>query len=162
MKPFLTFARWLHHLTLGLAFLALFLCLCGQAMVVLLRYGFSFGFPWLSDMASWSFAAFVMLAIPVALAADGHVRIDIFRERQTGRQRIMTDYWATCLLLVPLACVIVETTWPQAVAAYAGSETSLQAGGLPGHWAIRLLPAIAFILAVVQAVARFAASRNDE
>ena len=147
------FNRFTWSLSFRLAFMALAVCLAAQTLAVGLRYGFSTGIPWLSDLAAWSFAALVMFAIPVATGLDGHVRIDIFRESQTSRTRLWADRLATCLLLLPMAGIVVITGFPQFVSAFTGGEASLQAGGLPGHWIVRFLPLAGFCLAVVQALA---------
>ncbi|MEZ5871557.1 MAG: TRAP transporter small permease subunit [Nitratireductor sp.] len=154
MTKLAPFVRLVRFLILSLAFLGLAVCLGAQVVVVVMRYGFSSGIPWLSDLAGWSFATLVMLAIPVALTLDGHVRIDIFRERQAAGARFRTDAIATLLLFVPMAAAIVITCFPQFLAAFVQGEASSQAGGLPGHWIVRFLPIAGFALAVVMALAQ--------
>lgn len=144
----------LHRLTVLACVALLAVALAGQGVTVVLRYGFDTGYLWLQDLSLWSFAALAMLAIPVAVALDAHVRVDLLRERMRPERRRRLDLWATILLMFPLFGALAWLAWPQAVAAWRIGEASPQIGGLAGFWLVRFVPVAAALLALVQAAAR--------
>ena len=56
-----------------------------------------------NDFGQVIFAAFFMLGIPFAMRHDAHVRVDIFYQRLTVRQRAAIDLAGTALFLTALA-----------------------------------------------------------
>lgn len=157
----LSFAGTLHRLTVGACFVLLASSLGAQLATVVLRYGFDTGFLWLQDLALWCFSALAILAIPAGIAWDAHVRVDLIREHMAHGARWRIDVLAIILLLGPLFAVLVWLTLPEAVHSLRIGESSPQIGGLPGYWAIRFVPVLAAILALVQGAARIAARDAD-
>lgn len=76
-----------------------------------------------------------------------------------ARRRV--DRLATLFLLVPLFAVLAWLTVPEAVGSFRVGETSPQIGGLPGYWAVRFVPILAAVLALVQGIARVAGPQTD-
>jgi TRAP-type mannitol/chloroaromatic compound transport system permease small subunit len=146
----------LHRLTLVLCVGLLAVSLASQLVTVVLRYGFSRGYLWLQDLSLWSFSAMLMLAIPVALALDAHVRVDVLREAMTRKGRDWLDRFAIVFLLAPLFGLIGWLTLPEAVGAWQSGESSPQIGGLAGYWIVRWVPVIAAVLTLIQGAARLA------
>lgn len=143
----------LHRLTLSACSLLLAVALGAELAGVVLRYGFGGGALWLQDLALWCFSALALLAIPVAIGLDAHVRVDLFRERMRPSLRARFDRLAILLLLFPLFGLLAWLTWPQAVAAWRIGETSQQIGGLAGYWLVRFVPAVAGALSLLQGAA---------
>jgi len=59
-----------------------------------------------NDFGQVIFAAFFMLGIPFAMRHDGHVRVDIFYQRLTARQRAAIDLAGTVLFLLPWLALV--------------------------------------------------------
>lgn len=59
-----------------------------------------------NDFGQVIFAAFFMLGIPFAMRHDAHVRVDIFYQRLTIRQRAAIDLIGTVLLLLPWLAIV--------------------------------------------------------
>lgn len=140
----------LHRLT-GL--LCIFL-LCGMVIseiaIVLLRYVYGIGFLQLQDFAAYSFAALVVLGIPYALADDAHVRVDVFREKQSAATRLAVDRAAVILFLMPVFMLTLTSVWPDILYSWSISEGSRETGGLPGLYLVKSALPLACILMVYQ------------
>jgi TRAP-type mannitol/chloroaromatic compound transport system permease small subunit len=59
-----------------------------------------------NDFGQVIFAAFFMLGIPFAMRHDAHVRVDIFYQRLTTRQRAAIDLIGTVLFLLPWLALV--------------------------------------------------------
>ncbi len=156
-RVLLAAAAWAHRATLAACLLALALAGSAQLASVVLRYGFGLGYLWLNDLAAWSFATLIILSLPVALALDANVRVDILRARQGARGRAAFDRLAIALLLAPLFVLLLWALLPQIAMSWRIGESSGQIGGLPFYFLIRSLPALAAGLMLLQGAARFVA-----
>ncbi|MFZ9125444.1 MAG: TRAP transporter small permease subunit [Steroidobacteraceae bacterium] len=130
------------------AWLTVALAFTGLAVVVL-RYGFDQGFVWMQELLVWFHAAVFMLGAAYALRHDAHVRVDVFRQRMTVRQRAWVDLLGTLLLLWPTCAVIAWFSIPYVAGSWDIGERSREAGGLPALWLLKgMIPALAVLLAV--------------
>lgn len=105
----------------------------------------------LLEIQWWLFAAVFLLAAPWALVSDEHIRVDIVNSRLSKRKRNIIELVGHALFLLPVAALIVWTSWFFFTASYAQSEQSPNAGGLP-LWPIKALIPVAFGLLFVQGV----------
>ncbi len=139
------------------ACLALLLVLAvSQLSSVFLRYFMGQGFIWLGDVSAWSFAGVAMLSMPVALARDANIRVDVLVEESGEKTKRQIDFAAIILLLFPMFLLLAAGAWPQAVTSWRILEASPQIGGLPGYFLVRTLPVIAAGLMLLQGFARLA------
>lgn len=76
---FSSFAHQVDRLNYAVCAILLMAVFGTQTLVVVLRYLFAIGFVELQNFVSYGFAAFCVLTIPLALRADKHVRVDVFR-----------------------------------------------------------------------------------
>lgn len=124
------------------------------------------------------FGAVFLLAAPWTLARGEHVRIDVMSSRFPQWLRSVVDLLGHVLFLIPMAAVLLVTSWPVFLASaprvpdvvaalqsfeigrplaslgriMALGEQSANAGGLP-LWPAKLLIPLGFALLLVQAVA---------
>ena len=154
LRVLVAIAAGAHRATLAACLFALGLAGAAQLASVALRYGFGLGYLWLNDLAAWSFAALIVLSLPVALAMDANVRVDILRARQGRRSQAIFDRLALVLLLFPLFSLLIWAAAPQILMSWKIGEASAQSGGLPGYFIVRTLPGIAAALMVLQGAAR--------
>ena len=128
--------------------------LCGLVLseiaIVLLRYIYGVGFLQLQDFASYSFASLVVLGIPYAMVEDAHVRVDVFRERQTLVRRQAVDRAAVVLLLLPVFLLTLVSVWPDMLYSWSILEGSRETGGLPGLFLVKTTLPLACVLMLLQ------------
>lgn len=127
-----------------------------QLSAVFLRYFMGQGFIWLGDVSAWSFAGLAMLSMPVALARDANIRVDVMVEGSGPTARRRVDLAAIVLLLFPMFLLLAVGALPQALTSWRILEASPQIGGLPGYFLVRTLPVIAAGLMLLQGLARIA------
>jgi TRAP-type mannitol/chloroaromatic compound transport system permease small subunit len=101
------------------------------SIVVVDRYWFSAGSIRLQESISFMHAAVFMLAAAYTLAANGHVRVDIFYSRMNPQQRALVDLVGTVLLLLPFCIFLIWTSWDYVATSWAINESSRETGGLP-------------------------------
>jgi TRAP-type mannitol/chloroaromatic compound transport system permease small subunit len=103
---------------------------------------------WL-ELQWWLFAAVFLLAAPWTLALNEHIRIDIVTQRLPRRWRNMIDITGHLLFLLPMAALVVWTSWPFFLVSYEQNEQSSNYGGLP-QWPAKLLIPLAFAILFIQ------------
>lgn len=130
--------------------------------VVVLRYGFGLGYIELQDTATYAFAVLVIFSVPVCLARDGHVRVEVISERLSATYRRVADAAALVLFLVPVFGVLLWAWWPQMTYAWSIREASLETGGLPGLYLIKTALPIAAALTIVQGLAAVLKEAPDD
>lgn len=105
---------------------------------------------WL-EMQWWMFGAVFLLAAPWTLRSNEHVRIDVLSSRVPQRLRNAIDVIGHTLFLLPVAAVVLVTSWPFFVRAFIQNEQSSNAGGLP-QWPAKFLIPLAFALLLIQGI----------
>ena len=158
---FVGIARWLHRTVRRLCVVLLAGLLGVELVVVLLRYCLGTGFLELQDLAAYLFAALVMLGLPVALADDRHVRVDVLRERQGWRARRRTDRIGVLLFLIPAFALTAWLVLPEVRYAWSIREGSRETGGLGGVWIVKTVLPLACLLMLVQGVASLLRPAHD-
>jgi len=103
---------------------------------------------WL-ELQWWLFSAVFLLAAPWTLALNEHIRIDILNERYPRWLRNTIEIVGHTLFLLPMAAIIVWTSWPFFVTSFLQNEQSLNYGGLP-QWPAKFLIPLAFTILFVQ------------
>lgn len=115
--------------------------------VVLLRYAFGIGFPWMQESYVYLSAAAFMLGAAYTLLVDGHCRVDIFYRDMSPRRRAWVDLLGHVFLLWPMVLHLLYVSWPYAADSWARLEGTRVAGGLPGVFLIKsALPAFCILL----------------
>lgn len=156
-------AMALHHVTRGACQCLLALIVVGQLSVVILRYVFGVGFIELQDAVAYSFAALVVLGVPVAQAIDGHVRVDVFRARQNPQVQAWFDRVGIVTFLIPVFGLTIWWVWPDVSYSWSIREGSLETGGLPGLYLVKTMLPLACGMMIIQGIAGlFAGSLGDD
>ncbi len=143
----------LHRLNLAICIALMSVLFVAQITIVVLRYAFGVGFLELQDMASYSFAMLVVLSIPVALRLDRHVRVDIFRSRQTDKMQRSFDGFGILLLLIPVFAMTLYVVMPQVIYSWQILEAGVETGGLPGYFLIKTALPVSCFLMLLQGAA---------
>ncbi|MEM0985183.1 MAG: TRAP transporter small permease subunit [Pseudomonadota bacterium] len=122
--------------------------LFAQAGVVVARYVFGLSFSWLSELVTYGFAGLFLLGAAAALRDDGHVRVDILRERFSPKGRAAIDLIGAYFFIFPICLLIFwAAISPSFVRAWMNFEGSRESDGLPLLFLFRtLIPAFAALL----------------
>ena len=119
------------------------------AAVVVMRYGFGQGLTALQEAVSYFHGTVFMLGAAYALKHGAHVRVDIFYQRFSARQRAWVDSLGTLLFLLPLCGLILITSWEFSAKAWEIRESSVEPGGIPAVFLLKsLIPLMAINLAL--------------
>lgn len=103
---------------------------------------------WL-ELQWWLFSAVFLLAAPWTLALNEHIRIDILNERLPRWLRNAIEILGHVFFLLPMAALVVWTSWSFFVVSYEQNEQSSNFGGLP-QWPIKFLIPLAFSILFIQ------------
>lgn len=118
---------------------------------------------WL-ELQWWLYAVVFLLAASWTLSLNEHIRIDIVSQRFSPTVRNVIEIIGHVFFLLPMAALVVWTSWPFFVASYLQNEQSSNYGGLP-QWPAKLLIPLAFTVLFVQGVSelikRVAVMRGD-
>jgi TRAP-type mannitol/chloroaromatic compound transport system permease small subunit len=97
----------------------------------------------------WLYAMVFLLAAPWTLRDNEHIRIDVVSSRLSQSARNWIDIIGHALFLLPVAGMMVWTSWAYAVKSWLQHEGSANAGGLT-QWPIKMIIPIAFALLFLQ------------
>src|SRR5215470_101317 len=126
----------------------LFMVLAEFALV-LMRYVLGVGSIWLQESVIYAHAALFMLAAAWTLAADAHVRVDIFYADAAPRTKALVDLLGALLLLLPFALALAFLSFPYVARSWAIFEGSRETSGLPAVFLLKsLIPLFATLLAL--------------
>lgn len=161
--------RFFHHVSTladrfarAVCMLAALVLVVSVLTIVVLRYGFGVGFIELQNLASYAFAVFMIFALPVCMAQDGHVRVEVLSERLSPGYRVWAEGIALVMLLIPLFALTIITYWPNLSYSWEIRERALETGGLPGIFLIKTALPVAAFLMIIQGIAVFLRKRDSE
>ncbi|GAB5469856.1 MAG: TRAP transporter small permease subunit [Rhodospirillales bacterium] len=100
--------------------------------VVILRYLFSTGFIWMTDLYVWLHALVFMVGAGYTFKYGGHVRVDIFYSGLPARKRAWIDIFGTLVFLMPWLIVIAAYSSKPIIDAWEILEPSANQGGMQG------------------------------
>ena len=150
---FLRFARALDRATLAVCMAAGGILVVMVLINVVLRYGFGAGSIKMQDLASYAFAVFLILSVPVCHARGGHVRVEVISERLPAGYLPRADAVAWLFFLAPVFALIVWAGWGQTLFAWTIGEGSTTPGGLGGLYLVKAALPVAAVLMIVQGLA---------
>jgi len=125
-----------------------------------MRYIFQQGSVALQELEWHLFALIFLLGAAYTLKHDSHVRLEIFYQHYSPRQKAWLEILGSLLLLLPFCVVVITASWPFVANAFIFNEGSPDPGGLPARYLLKAVIPISFILLFIQAIADIA--RNIE
>lgn len=150
---FLQLARWLDLATLWAGAAAGGVLVLMVLVNVVLRYGFGTGGIEMQDLASYAFAVFLILSVPLCHARGGHVRVEVLSERLPASYLKRADGLAWLLFLAPIFGLIVWAGWGDILFSWQIAEGSTTPGGLGGLYLVKTTLPVAAVLMIVQGLA---------
>jgi TRAP-type mannitol/chloroaromatic compound transport system permease small subunit len=99
--------------------------------IVVLRYGFNLGWIAMQESVLYFHGIVFMLGAAYTLKHDGHVRVDIFYQKFSLKQKAWVNLLGGLVLLMPVCIFIFFISINYVLAAWQIMERSPEAGGLP-------------------------------
>lgn len=99
-------------------------------VVVLLRYGFNIGSIALQESVLYAHASIFMLGAAYTLKHNGHVRVDVFYHRCSGKTQAWVNLFGTVFLLFPVMIFMAWISSDFIAASWNILEKSREPGGL--------------------------------
>jgi TRAP-type mannitol/chloroaromatic compound transport system permease small subunit len=128
-------------------------CVLTCFAVVLLRYAFNTGFPWLQELYVWQHAVVFMAGAGYTFLHRGHVNVDVLYGRLGARGQAWIDILGTLLFLFPWLAVLAVTSWPFVLGSWSVREASGTADGMPALYLLKSLLLLFCALMFVQGLA---------
>ncbi len=122
---------------------------------VMLRYSLNMTSSASFELEWHLFAVLFLLSAGWTLKQDKHVRVDVFYQRFSNKQKAWVNMVGCLLLLMPLCIVGVIEGLQFTENAFVLNETSPDPGGLPARFVVKAAIPIGFLLLGLQAVSEF-------
>jgi len=122
-------------------------------LVVILRYIFDFGSIALQESITYMHACVFLLGAAYTLQKNAHVRVDIFYQKFSDKNRALIDLFGTLFFLVPSMLFIFIISWEYVTESWGVFESSREAGGLPGVFLLKSAILIMAALMLIQGAA---------
>ncbi len=108
-------------------------------VLVVGRYGFNMGSIALQELVIYLHASLFLLGAAYGLKHGAHVRVDIFYQRFSPRQRAWVDSVGAIVFLLPLTAFIGFVSWEFVSHSWAIREVSSDTGGIPAVFLLKSL-----------------------
>ena len=131
-------------------------CVLTCFAVVVLRYAFDTGFPWLQELYVWQHAAVFMAGAGYTLLHGGHVNVDVLYGQMNDRGKAWIDIFGTLVFLFPWLAVVAITSAPFVTSSWGIREASSTADGMPAVYLLKSLLLVFCVLLFVQGLALIA------
>ena len=131
-------------------------CVLTCFSVVVLRYAFGTGFPWLQELYVWQHAAVFMAGAGYTMLHRGHVNVDVLYGRLGPRGQAWIDVAGTLLFLFPWLAVLASASTPFVLSSWSVREASSTAGGMPAVYLLKSLLWVFCALLFLQGLALLA------
>ena len=123
-------------------------------LIVVLRYAFSIGSIAMQESVIYLHSLVFMLGAAYTLKRNAHVRVDIFYEKMSPRNKAWVDLLGTVLLLVPFCLFIIYISWNYVSLSWSLLESSRDAGGLPTVFLLKTTIPVMAVLVMLQGIAQ--------
>jgi TRAP-type mannitol/chloroaromatic compound transport system permease small subunit len=121
---------------------------------VVSRYVFGAPTMWAFEVAYMLMGTHFLIGMAYTLREDAHVRVDFFYGSLSAKKRALCDVFAYVVLMLPAALWLTAGFWQKVTIAYASQERSGMSAFNPVIWPFRLVLFTAFVLLVLQGIAK--------
>ena len=129
-----------------------------QGLVVLLRYGFSWGSIALQESVTYLHAICFMLGAAFTLQVDRHVRVDVLYRSMNLKQQALVNAVGSILFLIPICLFMLWTSYDYVLQAWTIKERSADSGGLAIVYLLKTLIPLLAVSLLAQALAELGRS----
>lgn len=131
-------------------------CVLTCFTVVVLRYGFDTGYPWMQELYVWQHAVVFMAGAGYTFLHRGHVNVDVMYGRLGERGKAWVDILGTLFFLFPWLAVVWVTSLPFVRASWRVTEASGTANGMSGMYLLKSLLLVFCVIMFLQGLALIA------
>jgi TRAP-type mannitol/chloroaromatic compound transport system permease small subunit len=131
-------------------------CVITCFLVVILRYVFAVGFPWMQELYVWFHAITFMGGAGFVLLHSGHVNVDILYGKLCNQRKAWVDIFGTIVFLLPWMIVLMMTSFDFIIASWKISEPSSQTNGMPALYLLKSLIAFFCVVTLLQGLSTIA------
>jgi len=121
--------------------------------IVVLRYGFNLGWIGMQESVLYFHGLVFMLGAAYTLKHEGHVRVDIFYQKYTLKQKALLNLFGSVMLLLPVCIFIFFISFNYVMSSWQIMESSPEAGGLPLVYLNKTLILLLAITLTLQGIA---------
>lgn len=126
------------------------LMVLGTLYNVVARYWFAqYSIP-LEEVVRIMNAMVFLLAAPLLLQLDQHVRVDVFYTHFSEKKQAIVDLFGTLIFLFPVCGFIIYYSWQYVLSSWQQNEASAQTGGLPALYLVKTLIVLVAVLLILQ------------
>lgn len=138
----------------GCAALLVFMVIT-NTLIVLLRYGIHISTTALQELLIYFHSIVFLLAAPLALQNNHHVRIDVVYSKLPAKQQIWITRLGILLFLWPFCTTVFILSWPYVMFSWQLLEHSAEPGGLPTVYLLKSLLLIFPVLLALQGLSEW-------
>ena len=120
---------------------------------VVMRYMFNTSFVFTQELEWHLFAFIFLMGAGATLLHNGHVRVDIFYQRFSDRNRAWINLAGVIFFLIPGCLMIIITSLKFVVSAFVVLEGSPDPGGIPYRFLLKACIPAGFTLVLMQGIA---------
>lgn len=95
-----------------------------------------------------------LIGMATCMDSDNHIRVDIFHDRMSLRQKAWIEVYGLLLLFLPFIFAMLVFSVPFVVYAWQINEVSDAPGGLPFRWVIKSFLPLGMLLLLLAGLAR--------
>lgn len=120
---------------------------------VVARKLFNFSKIWIMDVEWHLFSLIFLLSAGFALKHNKHVRVDLFYEKFSVKEKAAINFWGNLLFLIPWCYFVIYFSFGYAMESLAINEGPPEPGGLPMRYIIKFCITLGMVLLMLQAFA---------
>jgi len=138
--------RLVMQITFACAWFSLLSLIVATALDVVIRQIAHVGSDKLSEIEAALFLSLVMTGLGYTYLVDGHVRIDIFREKLSAKARALVEMLGCIGILLPISGILIRYGAGSALTAFLDGEKLEAFADLPLQWVIKATVPVGFLL----------------
>ena len=119
---------------------------------VVMRYFLQTSKIWMVELEWHLFSILFLFGASYTLLHDKHVRVDLFYENFSERNKRLANAIGILTLVIPWCFIVLLTSWDYATNSFSFRENSPQPGGLPARYIIKYVIFFGYLLLLLQAL----------
>ena len=118
--------------------------------VVMMRYAFEVGFPWLQETYVWLHGVAVLVCAAWVLKEDRHVRVDLLYKKWSARGKAKADLFGVLVFLYPMMGFLFWWSLPSVQRSWRLLERSPTSDGLQFVYLMKTVIPVFCVLMMIQ------------
>ena len=119
---------------------------------VVMRYFFNTSYVFTQELEWHVFAFIFLMGAGYTLKNDGHVRVEVFYGKLSGKGRAWTNLIGVIFFLIPSCFMFIKTSIPFVVKSFEIMEGSPDPGGIPFRFLLKSCIPVGYTLLLLQGI----------